>query len=195
MVAARQEADQSLLDAERLARQEELRHAATHDALTAALNRAGLYERLDAALATASPGSGVAAVYLDLDGFKPVNDRYGHATGDRLLEVAAQRLARVLRPQDALARVGGDEFVVVLVDVATRADVRAVAARAAAALSEPFNLDGTVVSVSASVGAALTHGPTTTSDALLGEADEAMYAAKGRQVTAGPLPVLDEPHR
>ncbi|NHC46658.1 GGDEF domain-containing protein [Motilibacter sp. K478] len=193
LVAARQEADQSLIDAERQARQEELRHAATHDALTGALNRAGLYERLGTALPTAAPDHGVAALYVDLDRFKPVNDRHGHATGDRLLAVAAQRLKRVLRPQDALARVGGDEFVAVLVGVGANADVRAVAARAAAALHEPFNLDGTVVAVSASLGHALTHDPATTADELLGEADREMYAAKGRAPAARPL--ADGPRR
>ncbi|WP_432570201.1 diguanylate cyclase domain-containing protein [Kineococcus sp. SYSU DK005] len=208
VLAAQREAGSAALEAERRTRHDQLLHAATHDALTGQLNRAGLQEHFTQRLGGALPstaglpgagpsgtwwdgsssqesragfgidaGSAIAVVYIDLDDFKPVNDRYGHAAGDELLRLAAQRLAGLLRPQDRLARLGGDEFVAVLAtgepDV-----VHAVATRAAGALQEPFDLGGTVVRISASIGTALSGEPGTDLDELLRRADAAMYAAK-----------------
>ncbi|GAA0291577.1 diguanylate cyclase domain-containing protein [Kineococcus aurantiacus] len=186
VLAAQREAENAAADRERRARHDALLHAATHDPLTGQLNRAGLHEHFTRHVAGAgdhAPADAagdavgpVAVLYLDLDGFKPVNDRYGHAAGDRLLQLAAQRLAALLRPGDGLARLGGDEFVVVLATADPTA-VQEVAARAEAALNSPFDLDGVVVRVSASTGTARSTGPVTLDD-LLRRADTAMYAAK-----------------
>ncbi|WP_432533089.1 GGDEF domain-containing protein [Kineococcus arenarius] len=118
----------------------------------------------------------VTVVYIDLDRFKPVNDQHGHAAGDRLLRLAAQRLAGLLRPGDRLARLGEDEFVAVLA-TADPAVVHAVATRAAGALQDPFDLGQVAVRISASIGTAVSAEPTSL-DELLRRADAAMYAAK-----------------
>ncbi|WP_432570192.1 diguanylate cyclase domain-containing protein [Kineococcus sp. SYSU DK005] len=189
LLAARREEVASALAAERAAgevqrraRHAELVHAATHDALTGQLNRAGMRQRLEQALRRAAPGAGAGVVFIDLDGFKPVNDRYGHAAGDHLLQLAAQRLAAVVRPDDGVARVGGDEFVAVLPAVSAPQVLAAVAARADAALRAPFDPQGTVVRISASTGTALTYRAGVSVDELLHQADTTMYAVKtGRQ--------------
>ncbi|WP_432492549.1 diguanylate cyclase domain-containing protein [Kineococcus gypseus] len=200
VLAAQREADGAALEAERRSRHDALVHAATHDALTGQLNRAGLQQHvtrllgervpgragtapgpdaLDAGPAGADAVSPVAVLFIDLDRFKPVNDRYGHAAGDQLLRSAAQRLAGLLRPHDLLARVGGDEFVAVLA-TDDPALVDAVATRARAALEVPFELEGVEVRISASIGTALSARPSTL-DELLRRADAAMYAAKAAQ--------------
>ncbi|MEZ0494618.1 diguanylate cyclase domain-containing protein [Kineococcus sp. TBRC 1896] len=171
LLTAQRETESAALDLERRSRHDALLHAATHDSLSGRLNRAGLQEHL-----TRCRTDAVGVLYVDLDHFKPVNDRYGHAAGDLLLRLAADRLAALLRPEDGLGRLGGDEFVVLLAtgDAAVVADV---AARAATALRAPFDLDGTLVRVSASVGTALSLEPVTFED-LLRRADAAMYAEK-----------------
>lgn len=201
VLAAQREAETAALDVERRSRHDALLHAATHDALTGRLNRAGLQEHFtrppgdaaprgtgprgtgphgaDAIASEVDAVGGVAVVYVDLDHFKPVNDRYGHAAGDLLLRLAADRMAALLRPGDGLGRLGGDEFVVVL-STGDAAVVAEVAARADAALRAPFDLDGTVVRVSASTGTALSVEPATL-DELLRRADAAMYAVKAQR--------------
>ena len=183
LITAQREAQGAALDVERRTRHDALLHAATHDALTGRLNRTGLQEHFtrhlgDAAVPEVDTVSAVAVVYVDLDHFKPVNDRYGHAAGDLLLRLAADRMAGLLRPGDGLARLGGDEFVVLLA-TGDAAVVAEVAARAGAALRAPYDLDGTVVRVSASIGTAVSTEPATL-DELLRRADAAMYAAKAR---------------
>jgi diguanylate cyclase (GGDEF)-like protein len=185
VLAAQREAESAALDVERRSRHDALQHTATHDALTGRLNRAGLQEHFTRHLDDADLGGdaaavgAVAVVFVDLDHFKPVNDRHGHAAGDLLLRLAADRMAALLRPGDGLARLGGDEFVVVLA-TGDAAVVAEVAARTGAALRAPFDLDGTVVRVSASIGTALSVAPTTLDD-LLRRADAAMYAAKAHR--------------
>ncbi|WP_432543507.1 diguanylate cyclase domain-containing protein [Kineococcus sp. SYSU DK002] len=187
VLAAQREAGDAALDAERRSRHDALLHAATHDALTGQLNRAGLQEHVAGHLGTGEgAGNPLAVVYVDLDDFKPVNDRHGHAAGDLLLRLSADRLAGVLRPQDRLARLGGDEFVVVLADDDPDL-VRSVADRVGAVLRAPFELEGTVVRVSASTGTAIADTPGTDLDDLLRRADAAMYAAKAaRHRPTGP---------
>ena len=164
---------------------------ADHDALTGLVNRSVLHARLDDALAEAWPGS-VALLFIDLDGFKQVNDRHGHAMGDEVLRAAAERLDRCVQPPGLLARVGGDEFVVLL----TGADVDRCPAGAAdairAELLDPFPVGPRdVACITASIGVAVAHRARITGAELLRAADAAMYAAKagGRnQVShAGPL--------
>jgi diguanylate cyclase (GGDEF)-like protein len=168
----------------RLRREAEARlvHRAYHDPLTDLPNRARLLERLGQALARAGRrGEPVAVLFLDLDRFKLVNDRLGHAAGDRLLAAVGQRLQRCARPGDTVARLGGDEFTVLLDGLADAAEAERLAAAAAAALEAPFALDGHEVAVSASVGVAVAEPGRGVSPAeLLQDADVAMYRAKAR---------------
>jgi len=154
--------------------EERLRRAALSDALTGLPNRAALVETLDAAVGA---GQRFAVLFLDLDGFKLVNDTLGHAAGDQLLVHVADRIRRGLRPGDLAARFGGDEFVV-LVDGVTDPDVLAeIVDRLRAAIIAPFDLAGTVVSIGVSIGAtsAAHHR---TADEILLAADAAMYQVK-----------------
>lgn len=156
-----------------------LSHDALHDALTGLPNRVMFQDRFARVLESARRRRGLAGVlYIDLDGFKEVNDSRGHATGDQLLQQVAQRLARCVRSEDTVARIGGDEFGIVLAALARAQDCEAVAVKIIAALAQPFEVGAGVVSISASVGAALfpAHGEDTA--VLLAHADAAMYAAK-----------------
>jgi diguanylate cyclase (GGDEF)-like protein len=157
---------------------------ATHDALSGLPNRRLLYDRLSQALAGLERRSGpLAVLFMDLDRFKPVNDEYGHDAGDRLLKVVSGRIQGVVRAGDTVARVGGDEFVVVLTELpAQPIRARAAAGRVASELIEvvghPVDLDGARASVDASVGIVLCDDPHEDPDRLLRDADAAMYVAK-----------------
>jgi diguanylate cyclase (GGDEF)-like protein/PAS domain S-box-containing protein len=152
-----------------------LSHAAAHDALTDLPNRTLLISQLEAALAH---GEQVGVLFLDLDRFKVVNDGLGHAAGDQLLVQVAHRLREVMRPEDVVARQGGDEFVVLC--RGADADVAlAVASRVLAVLNQPVTtINGSDVVVGASIGIAL-GGPGDLAEMVLRDADTAMYAAKG----------------
>ena len=154
--------------------QEELRHAALHDALTGLANRTLLQDRLAHALQRQTVGT--AVLFLDLDQFKLVNDSRGHDAGDQLLVQVAERLRSALRPEDTVARFGGDEFVVVCEDT-DEAQARQVADDLMGCLEEPLLVDGDEVHINASIGVAVT--PTGSAGDLLRFADTAMYAAKG----------------
>jgi len=165
---------------ERETAQAALAHQATHDALTGLFNRAELLRRLDAARDAVASGasSGLCLVFLDLDGFKLVNDTLGHAAGDQLLTVVADRVRACVRATDAVARLGGDEFVVLREDGDPGA-AQAVADRLAATLGEPVQLDGGPARIGASIGVVTGTGPAIPDGAaLLGSADAAMYRAK-----------------
>ncbi|WP_327004159.1 EAL domain-containing protein [Dactylosporangium sp. NBC_01737] len=158
--------------------QARLSHQAFHDGLTGLSNRVLFQDRLDHALALHHRDQRpLAVLFLDLDDFKAVNDRYGHHAGDRLLHLVADRLRGAVREGDTIARVGGDEFAVLLEG---GGDPGVPAERIMASLREPFDLDGATVTVAASVGLveAGTHGPVHTADMLLRRADAAMYAGK-----------------
>ncbi|MGC9163602.1 MAG: putative bifunctional diguanylate cyclase/phosphodiesterase [Thiomonas sp.] len=161
--------------------QQRLRALAITDPLTAVGNRALLRERLQQALETAWTHRGeFALLLLDLDGFKQVNDAYGHSTGDGLLRDTAQRLQSILREGEVMARMGGDEFAVLLTDdFGGETAAQAAAQRILAALRQPFDLGvGRQASISASVGCAIYPEDGTDAETLLRHADLALYAAK-----------------
>lgn len=157
---------------------------ASHDALTGLANRMLLDDRLDRSVEHARRcGTKVGLVMIDLDHFKPVNDTYGHAVGDRLLVAAAARLREAVRTSDTVARYGGDEFVLVIENVHNRADVERAVASVKARLSAPV-IDGDLeLSFSASIGISVYPDDAVDASALLRRADEAMYAAKKSRKT------------
>jgi len=155
--------------------QEQLEHQAFHDPLTGLANRVLFVDRLGHALARR--GSQVAVLFLDLDDFKVVNDRYGHAHGDELLRQVAARVRGCLRPADTPARMGGDEFAILIED-ADASMLMDVSERIVAAFREPFTLSGTDVRVKGSLGVATNSAGDESSEDLLRNADVAMYTAK-----------------
>lgn len=158
---------------------EELTQLALHDTLTGLPNRILLADRISQAMAkVAEQGGCFSLMFIDLDGFKPVNDAFGHHLGDRLLREVALRLRDQLRSQDTLARIGGDEFVL-LVRLGEPDDAPQVAARQVSLLSKSFRVDEHDLQISASVGIALYPGNGQTAEELLMNADAAMYHAKG----------------
>jgi diguanylate cyclase (GGDEF)-like protein len=156
-----------------------LQHEAFHDSLTNLPNRALFYDRLDHAMARVTRGSNSAALlFIDLDGFKQINDRHGHVTGDKLLTTVAERLRSRLRLGDTIARLGGDEFVVLLEDLLNLNAAKEAAERLARELEIPFLIEGTEVSITASIGVAFRAPGASQSEDLLLDADRAMYQAK-----------------
>ena len=155
----------------------ELRHQAFHDPLTGLANRAMLGSRLQVALSAVGSVAGRRALMIvDLDDFKEVNDQFGHAAGDELLVVAADRLRNCVRGSDLVARVGGDEFAVLLEDLPDGPDE--IAERIVEAMAMPFAVSGRAASVSASVGVVVFDGVRHTAEQLLHDADTVMYTAK-----------------
>jgi diguanylate cyclase (GGDEF)-like protein len=148
------------------------------DALTGALNRHALLREGQALVQAAAPGRHVAVCMLDLDDFKAVNDRHGHAVGDRLLQQLAQRLQHLLRGTDQVVRTGGDEFVVVVPGLLSPEEAEAVAAKLLQATAQPFALGDAVCRVGLSVGYALAPDDAADLSTLMARADAAMYAAK-----------------
>lgn len=155
-------------------------HAALHDPLTGLPNRRLLYQRLERAFAFYwQTGGGLAVLFIDLDGFKPVNDIYGHDAGDQALRESADRIRRCARVEDSVARFGGDEFVILAGGVAGPEDAAAVARRCIQAFQPEIPVrDGVSVRVGASVGIAIAGKVFRDVDALIRAADEAMYVAK-----------------
>lgn len=160
--------------------QDQLEAVAHYDAVTGLANRNLLSDRLRKAMAAAERhGTLLTVVYLDLDGFKPVNDTYGHEVGDLLLEAIGARLQRDLRATDTAARIGGDEFVVVLTDITRQVDAERTVARILDSIAEPIEVHGHTLGVGASAG--VTFYPQREElepEQLLRQADEAMYGAK-----------------
>lgn len=154
-----------------------IRHQAMHDGLTGVANRHLLLERLQQALTLAAP-QGMAVLFLDLDGFKAINDSFGHETGDRVLQTVAQRLQALLRASDTVARTGGDEFVLLLHQTDGADAVAAVAERIMIAINQPIHDHNTSMTVGASIGIALHPQHASQAAQLLTLADQAMYRAK-----------------
>jgi len=158
--------------------EERIAHMARHDALTGLANRLLLSERIEQALARIEVGDLVAVHLLDLDHFKSVNDTLGHPAGDKLLQIAADRLRSLVRGNDTIARMGGDEFAIVQLALTDASAAAALADRVVARISKPYELDGQPAVIGVSVGIALAQGGKLTSEQLIRNADLALYRAK-----------------
>jgi len=158
---------------------QELQQLALHDPLTGLPNRSQAEQRLRAEIEAAAAGApGFALLFVDLDRFKQVNDSLGHAMGDKLLCAVAQRLRHALSAEDFVARLAGDEFLLLLGGVQRAGDAHRVARRVAQGLAQPLLLGGQRLTVSASIGVALYGHDGCSAEDLLGRADAAMYAQK-----------------
>lgn len=171
--------------------QTKLHYLANHDSLTGLPNRQLFQEKLQQSIEWAASGSRmVALLFIDLDGFKQVNDSLGHYVGDQLLKSVAKRLIASLRVSDTVARLGGDEFTVILTTVPGESEVEQVAQKIIDTLALPYSFDGQLAQVSASVGIAIYPIHYDSTERLLQGADEAMYqakaAGKGRYVIVNP---------
>lgn len=155
-----------------------IHHMAHHDQLTDLANRRLLGDRLDHALAEARKGIRFAIHCIDLDRFKPVNDTYGHAAGDEVLKLVADRLRSISRQGDTTARIGGDEFVLVQTGIRDRRDAEALARRIEQEMTQPFEVGTDNIRIGTSVGTAMAPDDSLDSDALFRIADEALYEAK-----------------
>jgi diguanylate cyclase (GGDEF)-like protein/PAS domain S-box-containing protein len=166
---------------ERHRAEETVRFQALHDPLTGLANRVLMMQQLERDLALAKRhGRSIGLLYLDLDGFKLVNDRYGHTSGDRVLQIMGERLQKVLRESDLLCRQGGDEFVVLVPDAGTPDELVSLASKLVATTSEPVEGLDPGIRLSACVGIARYPDHGLDMDGLIGAADRAMYAAKRR---------------
>jgi diguanylate cyclase (GGDEF)-like protein len=176
----------------------ELAHRATHDELTGLPNRTLFLDRLGLTLGRLERRSRAAAVlFLDLDRFKEVNDRFGHDAGDQLLVAVADRLRFLVRPGDTVARFGGDEFMLLCDDISNEEDATAVADRIGAELELPYEVGEVDVTVGASIGIAMADDRSRAPEVLVRDADRGMYAAKRRgarwELAGAAEPVASEP--
>ena len=168
---------------ERQRAEQAVRFMAQHDTLTGLANRSMMMEQLERHLALAKRhGHGVALLYLDLDSFKPVNDRFGHNVGDRVLQLVAERFRKVIREGDLLCRQGGDEFVVLVPEAGNTDELMSMAWKLVEASRAPYNELDPSITISASVGIARYPEHGNTAEQLLAAADNAMYAAKRAQI-------------
>ena len=164
---------------ERKRTEERMRHIARHDGLTTLVNREVFLEHLAGAVdSEALVREGFAVHFIDLDRFKPINDRFGHAIGDKVLAIVAERMRKVTRDVDIVARMGGDEFAMLQFGVVNAEAALGLARRLLLALAQPMAIEAEQVQVGASIGIALCNAPGCEADTLLREADTAMYAAK-----------------
>jgi diguanylate cyclase (GGDEF)-like protein len=162
---------------------EHSRDAALHDSLTGLPNRALILQLIEHAFRRGRRSKKLSAVmFVDLDRFKEVNDTHGHQVGDELLVAVAERLTGLLRPGDSVARLSGDEFVILCEDIADMASVDSLAVRLDAEMSRPFDLSGIEVKMTASIGIAFTGGAIDSPEELLLDADLAMYQSKRHRV-------------
>jgi diguanylate cyclase (GGDEF)-like protein len=160
--------------------QQLIAHMAHHDPLTDLPNRILFNDRMKTAVALARRGATMAIHYLDVDGFKPVNDRHGHHAGDRLLIAISERLRASVRENDTVARLGGDEFAVIQTGISRRADAAVLAKRLLSCFAEPFPIeDDLAIKAGVSIGVALAPADGLTPDELIRKADAALYQSKG----------------
>jgi diguanylate cyclase (GGDEF)-like protein len=165
---------------QRKATERAIAHLALHDPVTGLANRRLLFDRLQHALSRANRQAGrVAVLYCDIDHFKQINDTFGHRAGDLVLQDVARRLETVLREDDTIARVGGDEFVIVFEELTDATEATRIAERARLAMSTPVVIDGQRLPVTGSIGVSLSGRAGEDVDSLLRRADDAMYVAKG----------------
>ncbi|TLH48583.1 diguanylate cyclase domain-containing protein [Mycolicibacterium aubagnense] len=158
---------------------ERLRHDATHDTLTDLPNRAWITDQITGALAGVGEQPLAAVIFIDLDQLKEVNDTLGHHAGDAVIRICARRFTGVLRARDTVARIGGDEFLILIGAPASVEDLEQIANRLHATLADPIRVDNRLVHASASIGIAATApGETRAADEILRHADSAMYQAK-----------------
>lgn len=170
---------------DRVEAEEQVRHMAFHDALTGLANRLLFERRLEQAIEASDDAGSLGLLYIDLDDFKPINDRYGHAVGDRVLQVVARRICANVRAGDTVARLGGDEFGVLAMRLPDADAVHAIARQLGRAISERMSVEGIEVVVTASTGcAAWQRGETPRG--LLKRADLDMYEEKLRQPVRPP---------
>lgn len=161
------------------AQEERIHFLAMHDTLTSLPNRNKFNERLAESIARSKRTKKLMALmFVDLDKFKPINDTFGHDAGDHVLKVTANRLTESIRETDMAARVGGDEFILILEDLSSRADVEKVAAQILASVRNPIEFSGNDCSIGASIGISLCPDHATDEEGLVKKADEAMYAVK-----------------
>jgi diguanylate cyclase (GGDEF)-like protein/PAS domain S-box-containing protein len=164
---------------ERKRLQQDLQHQAHHDSLTLLPNRELFYDRLAHALDQAQRRKWITGVmFVDLDGFKVINDTLGHGVGDELLQRVAASLTECVRAEDTVGRLGGDEFAIILSELAQQEDAGRVAQKIIDSLATPFQIDANEVFITASIGIATSPPDTSTADALISHADAAMYSAK-----------------
>lgn len=166
---------------ERTQQEANLTRLAHHDPLTGLPNRLLLSDRVEQGMVLSHRNSRIMGLlYVDLDQFKPVNDQYGHVVGDRLLRVVAEKFSGVLRNVDTVARIGGDEFVVLLPNMSDTEDISQIADKLIASVSEPLTVDGLQLQIGASVGIAIYPNDSTDPATLLLKADEALYQSKAQ---------------
>jgi len=184
-----------LREAHKLHKSEEhVRYLADHDALTGLLNRHSIQLQLEQCVQRAAADcSSLAVLFIDLDHFKPINDRYGHAAGDKILKIAANRMQHMVRPGDIVGRLGGDEFIVILPGLKLGTDALKVVERILRAVEKPVEIDnGVRVIVTASIGLSRFPVDGTTSEALISRSDMAMYCVKGSGGNAFELCRVDD---
>jgi len=184
-----------LRESDKLRKSEEhVRYLAKYDALTGLLNRHAIHRKLEQCVKQAeSDHSQIAVLFIDLDHFKPVNDRYGHAAGDQILKITAKRMQHQVRSKDCVGRLGGDEFIIILPGLSLETNVLAVVGRILRAVERPIEIEGeTRVNVTASIGLSRYPIDGTTSEALISRSDMAMYRVKGSGGNAFDLFQADE---
>jgi diguanylate cyclase (GGDEF)-like protein len=176
------------LAVERRGLYEQLSFRAQYDSLTALLNRAALYDRVDSLIgANAATPVPMALLFLDLDGFKQINDTHGHGAGDKILQHVSAHILESVRKTDMVARLGGDEFVIVLPGVGDLTEARRIANLVAAAIERPLAYAGGELRIGVSFGISVFPADASNTDALLKLADEDMYRAKLKRSKSGPL--------
>ncbi|MEM6498695.1 MAG: diguanylate cyclase, partial [Pseudomonadota bacterium] len=163
---------------DRVKMENEIRYAANHDNLTGLANRKAFLDNLEVGLKRARRGESIALLAIDLDGFKNINDTHGHATGDRVLKLVADRIRATARDTDVASRFGGDEFSIIQLPAQDVSDAECLSARIVEALAAPFSVDGQTLMVGASVGVALADEGTKDIESLMQNADLALYRAK-----------------